>query len=783
MVFDRNKYKCMYRLRLLPLLLMISIGTASAQSPALIPYPADVRMHKGSFQLNTQTVVVPDAAARSISDSNQVIWNEIRKSSGMLLRESATPTSRNVIRVKKKSMPTGSYELDVRQDAVDIYVADASGLHHAGQTMLQLLSVTGGSVTIPSMHISDTPAFPYRGFMLDVARHYLPVDFIRSMIDRMALLKMNRLHLHLTDDQGWRMEIKKYPLLTSVGGWRNGTLIGRYPGKGSDNTPHGGYYTQQELRDLVAYARERFIDIIPEIDLPGHSSAAIAAYPALSCFPDSSTEVISSMMADKTLTELKQGRKKIVQETWGVFNDVLSPTEYTFSFINDVLKEVMDVFPSTYIHIGGDECPKEYWKRSAFCQQLIREKALKDEHGLQSYFIRRLEAMVEQRGRRIIGWDEILEGGLAPNATVMSWRGIDGGIESARMGHDVIMSPVDFCYLNLYQSEDPSDSIAWGGMLSLKKVYGFQPVPTQLKVGERLYIKGVQANLWTEYIGTPALAEFMLFPRLLAIAELGWRSEKTGFDHFTDRVSAWFPKMKSMGINHSRHLYELEMEGRRKPGGSSVELSIRGASPAAKLSYRVNNGPVIPYRVPFDVSTSCRIMAMAEVDGVVTDRKSTDFRFSLAAGRNIRMNVPPSPPYDKSAGLASVNGILGSDQRFTDPEWSGWNGKDMDAVIDFGRMENASSVSIRFFHGPNSWVYLPVSIELSSSMDGSAFTPLHSDTMPAGHDIGVYEKVLRFPSANMRYLKIVAKNRGLIPAGANGAGQPAWLFVDEISVD
>lgn len=782
MVFDRNKYKCMSRLRLMPLLLIISIGTASAQSPALIPFPSNVQVTGGSFQLNTQTVIVPDAAARSISDSNHVMWTEMRKSSGMLLRESAS-SNRNFIRIHKKSMRPGSYQLEVRQDAVEISVGDASGLHHAGQTMLQLLSVNNGLISIPTMKISDTAAFPYRGFMLDVARHYLPVDFIRSMIDRMALLKMNRLHLHLTDDQGWRMEIKKYPLLTSVGGWRNGTLIGRYPGKGSDNTPHGGFYTQQELKELVAYARERFIDIIPEIDLPGHSSAAIAAYPALSCFPDSSTEVIPAMMAAKTLTELKQGRKKVVQETWGVFNDVLCPTEYTFSFIHDVLKEVMDVFPSTYIHIGGDECPKEYWKRSPFCQQLIRDQGLKDEHGLQSYFIRRLEAMVEQRGRRIIGWDEILEGGLAPNATVMSWRGIDGGIESARMGHDVIMSPVDFCYLNLYQSEDPSDSIAWGGMLSLKKVYGFQPVPAQLKEEERRFIKGVQANLWTEYIGSPALAEFMLFPRLLAIAELGWRAEKTGFDHFTDRVSAWFPKMRAMGINHSRHLYELEMEGRRKQGGSSVELSIRGASPAAKVSYRVNEGPIIPYRVPFDVGTSCRITALAEVDGVVTDRKSTDFRFSLAAGRSIRMNIPPSPPYNKSTGLASVNGILGSDQRFTDPEWSGWNGNDMDAVIDLGSIASASSVSIRFFHGPNSWVYLPSSVELFTSSDGVTFQRLSQETMPVGHDIGVVEKNISFPATQMRFLRIVAKNPGLIPAGANGAGQPAWLFVDEISVD
>ena len=770
------------RSALIVLIFIFDVFKLSAQQPAIIPFPSEIEMGKGQFRFDAATSVCIDPAVRHMADSNIVFWTTLRKNTGMPLRESCSGGGK-VLRVQRGTVPSGGYHLDITSSSINISISDAAGLHAAGQTLLQLLPLHSASPVIPALSIRDSPAFPYRGFMLDVARHYLPTEFIRQMIDRMALLKMNRLHLHLTDDQGWRMEIKKYPLLTSIGGWRNGTLVGRYPGKGSDNIPHGGSYSQQELRALVAYARERFIEIIPEIDLPGHSSAAIAAYPALSCFPDSSTEVIPSMMANKTLSELTSGRKKVVQETWGVFNDVLCPTEFTFSFIRDVLNEVMDVFPSTYIHIGGDECPKEYWKRSDFCQQLIREKQLKDEHGLQSYFIRRLEGMVEQRGRRIIGWDEILEGGLAPNATVMSWRGISGGIESARMGHDVIMSPVDNCYLNLYQSEDPSDSIAWGGMTSLKKVYGYDPVPAVLKDSERPYVKGVQANLWTEYIGTPALAEFMLFPRLLAIAELGWRKEKTGFDHFTDRVARWFPRMQAMGINHSSHLFELNMSGTYQAERNAFAVSLRGVSSGAQLSYQIDDTPTVPYRSPFDVSKSCRITALASVDGKITDRKTTAFRFSKSAGRKIVMKTPPSAPYDQSKGLASLNGILGSDQRFTDAEWSGWNGTDMDAVIDLGRNEDVSSVTIRFFHGPNSWVYLPSSVEIQGSADGQNFSRIHAEPAHPGHDIGVYEQLLRFSATKVRFLRVIAQNHGMIPPGANGAGQPAWLFIDEISVN
>jgi len=328
---------------------------------------------------------------------------------------------------------------------------------------------------------------------------------------------MNTFHWHLTDDQGWRIEIKKYPKLTTVGGFRNGTIIGRYPGTGNDGLSYGGYYTQEQIKEVVKYAADRFITVVPEIEMPGHSSAAIAAYPQLSCFPEEATKHPAKCAWNGDST----GKK--VQQTWGVFEDVYAPTEYTFNFLQDVLNEVMQLFPSKYIHIGGDECPKESWKRSAFCQQLIKEKGLKDEHGLQSYFIQRIEKYLNTKGRQIIGWDEILEGGLAPNATVMSWRGEKGGIEAAQQQHNVIMTPGGWCYFDHSQTQQ-EDSVTIGGFTSVEKVYSYDPVPKELSAANKKYVLGAQGNVWTEYIGNTAKLEYMVFPRISALSEVLWTS-------------------------------------------------------------------------------------------------------------------------------------------------------------------------------------------------------------------------------------------------------------------
>ncbi|MBX9807227.1 MAG: family 20 glycosylhydrolase, partial [Flavobacteriaceae bacterium] len=368
----------------------------------------------------------------------------------------------------------------------------------------------------------------YRGAMLDVGRHFFSVSFVKKYIDYLALHKLNYFHWHLTEDQGWRIEIKKYPKLTEIGSKRNGSIVGRYPGKGSDNAYEEGFYTQDEVKDIVKYASDRFITVIPEIEMPGHSSAAIAAYPELSCFPNEKTVIPDNMISEKSKQELANGRVKLVQETWGVHTDVYAPTEYTFKFLEDVLDEVMMLFPSKYIHVGGDESPKDAWKRSEFCQQLIKEKGLKDEHGLQSYFIQRMEKYINGKGRIMIGWDEILEGGLAPNAIVMSWRGEDGGIAAAKENHQVIMTPGSHVYLDHSQTKNEKE-VTIGGFLPLETVYGYEPVPKELNEHQAKYVLGAQGNIWTEYMNNPSKVEYMIFPRLSALSEVLW-SPKEGKD-------------------------------------------------------------------------------------------------------------------------------------------------------------------------------------------------------------------------------------------------------------
>jgi hexosaminidase len=393
---------------------------------------------------------------------------------------------------------------------------------------------------------------------LDEGRHFFGMDFVKKYIDFIAMYKLNTFHWHLTEDQGWRIEIKKYPKLTTVGGFRNANIIGRYPGKGSNNTRYGGFYTQAQIKEIVKYAADRFVTIIPEIEMPGHASAAIAAYPELSCFPNESTPAIPTMHSAATLEALKKPGTKIVQETWGVFDDVFTPTENTFTFLQNVLDEVMALFPSTYIHIGGDECPKESWKRSEFCQKLIKEKGLKDEHGLQSYFIGRIEKYLNSKGRQIIGWDEILEGGLAPNATVMSWRGEKGGIEAAKEKHNVIMTPGGWMYFD-HQQNKKEDSVTIGGYTTIQKVYSYEPFPKEMDPADHKYVLGAQANVWTEYMNNTAKAEYMVFPRISALSEVLWTNkENKSWPSFEKKLLHEFKRYDNFKINYSKAYFNPE---------------------------------------------------------------------------------------------------------------------------------------------------------------------------------------------------------------------------------
>ena len=515
---------------------------APTQKYSIIPAPKQLTPADGFFTLDTATVIEFPKEDKDVVLVVDFLKNLVMQSSGILLKEESSSVHSGKISFvldAKMAGPEGHYKLNISPDKVEIISASALGLFYGVQTFRQLLPPQIESRQIvnniewkaPCVQIDDEPRFRYRGLHLDVARHFFPVSFIKKYIDLIALHKMNTFHWHLTEDQGWRIEIKKYPLLTRVGAQRDETLIGHghYKPYRFDGKPYGGYYTQEEVKEVVKYARSRFVSVIPEIEMPGHSLAALAAYPELGC----------------------TGGPYKVATRWGIFKDVYcAGNEKVFEFMENVLSEVVELFPGKYIHIGGDECPKDQWKLCPKCQARIKAEGLKDEHELQSYFIKRIEKFLLTKGRNIIGWDEILEGGLAPKATVMSWRGIKGGIEAAKQKHEVIMSPVSHCYLNFYQSDPKGEMLAIGGFTTLKKSYSFEPVPQELSTDEQKYIVGVQGNVWTEYIIIPEHVEYMAFPRACALAEVGWTAkEKKDWDSFQLRLDKHKLRLAELFVN------------------------------------------------------------------------------------------------------------------------------------------------------------------------------------------------------------------------------------------
>jgi hexosaminidase len=526
-----------------------------AQPADIIPKPASLQTGKGEFRITPSTQLVFNGGG---TEKSAVFLNDyLVRYYGFSLPVSDArekphqPNIRLHLNAGAFSWVRGAYILSVTKKGIDVQAGDPEGIFYGMQTLIRLLPLQKTkSLAIPRLSIVDSPRFSYRGLNLDVSRHFFDVDFIKRYLDLMALYKLNVFHWHLTDDQGWRIEIKKYPLLTGIGSTRNGTITGHYPGSGNDNTPYGGYYTQDQVREVVKYAADRFITVIPEIEMPGHSSAAIAAYPWLSCFPQRPTNIPTNMVSLKSVEEeQKDHRIKLVQETWGVFDDVYcAGKDSTFLFLQDVLDEVIPLFPSKYIHIGGDECPKTNWKQCPRCRERIKENNLKDEHALQSYFIQRIEKYLNGKGKQIIGWDEILEGGLAPNATVMSWRGEAGGIEAARQHHDVIMTPGNYCYFNRSERKKP-DSLTAGNFLPIEKVYGYNPVSDSLTPDQAHYIIGAQASLWTEYIASPAKVEYMVLPRLSAMSEVLWSRSKD-WNEFKSRLLHEYRWYDRMGLNY-----------------------------------------------------------------------------------------------------------------------------------------------------------------------------------------------------------------------------------------
>ncbi|HSU51465.1 MAG TPA: beta-N-acetylhexosaminidase [Segetibacter sp.] len=484
-------------------LLIVASFNSFCQKVSIIPRPVSVEEGTGKFIINQKTMIsAADAEDRKAAN----FFNDyLFKVYGFKLpvnKAKAGKVIQIATRKPVKENAADRYTLKVTPTSVKINGDTYSGTFYGIQSLLQLLPVTvSSSLEIPAVSILDSPRFAYRGMHLDVGRHFFPVSFVKKYIDYIALHKMNYFHWHLTEDQGWRIEIKKYPKLTEVGSCRNGTIIGHNPGTGNDSIRYCGYYTQDEIKDVVKYATDRHITVIPEIEMPGHAEAALTSYPFLGCPGTGPYQV---------------------EQKWGVFKNVFcAGNDSTFNFLQDVLDEVLTLFPSKYIHIGGDECPKTNWKTCPLCQARIKTLGLKDEHELQSYFIQRIEKYLNSKGRNIIGWDEILEGGLAPNATVMSWRGEEGGIAAAKEKHKVIMTPGSYVYFDHSQVQK-DDSLHIGGFLPLEKVYSYEPVPKELSEDEGKYVLGAQANVWTEYMAYPSKVEYMIFPRMSALSEVLW---------------------------------------------------------------------------------------------------------------------------------------------------------------------------------------------------------------------------------------------------------------------
>jgi len=772
----------------LSFIFLVIIG--NGQEVNIIPKPAKVLLGKQHFTLTPETKIFAEETAAQ--RSAQFLNNYLKNIYGFSLKFTRNFRLPGIISISSNNIDhsktdlEGAYYLDVRDGKITISSEDSIGQFYAVQSLIQLLPLEKSKkLTIPDILIEDRPRFKYRGMHLDCARHFWPVSFIKKYIDYLALHKMNYFHWHLTEDQGWRMEVRKYPNLTKIGGWRNGTIIARYPGKGNDETRYGGYYTQQEIKDIVRYAADRFITVIPEIEMPGHGSAAIAAYPFLSCFPNEPTRIPENMISKKSIEEQSKGRIKLVQETWGIFDDVFcAGKDSTFDFLENVLDEVLALFPSKYIHVGGDECPKNHWKRCPNCQQRMKNEKLKDEHELQSYFIQRIEKYLNSRGRILIGWDEILEGGLAPNAVVMSWRGEQGGIEAAKEDHDVIMTPGGWCYFDHSQSQN-EDSIVFGGYTPVEKVYSYEPIPAKLNEKQGKHVLGAQGNVWTEYMKNTRKVEYQIFPRMSALSEVVWTGkEDRNWEDFEKRLMTQFKRYELWGANYSKAYFSLRATVLPAPDHDGILWKLESRYPESRIMYMNEISPSLQYDQPVRIKKTHTYSAdLYSTRNEKINSISQKFHFNKATGKKITLKDPPSQNYPGDGAFTLVNGVINEKGLTRGREFLGFLGADCEAVIDLGKEEIIQKVKVHVLTQVPSWIWRPKYVEISAADNGKDFKVIGmTDDLSNNAGKGFLEMKLEKP-VTTRFIKVFLKNWGEIPEGNPGANSMAWLFVDEIEIE
>lgn len=747
----------------------------------VIPYPNSVEVRCGSFNAAGAEFCCDmemDEASKAIVNA---FAEQLSLTSGMLSPVAEGIAKEGFSFVVDRDMQAEAYNLTVSRKGVCVEAAGLNGFNYAVQTLKQMLPIeifgkepaADKDWTLQCVKIEDAPRFGYRGLHLDVSRHFYNVDAVKRYLDIMEMHKLNTFHWHLTDDQGWRVEIKKYPELTSIGSVRKGTCVGKN-WELLDGNPYGGYYTQEEIRDVVAYAAAKGITVIPEIDLPGHMLAALTAFPELGC----------------------TGGPYELWCRWGVSDDVLCVgKEETFGFIEGVLEEIIDLFPSKYIHIGGDECPKVRWEKCTTCQAKIKELGIKDdenhsaEHYLQSYTISRVEKFLNERGRSIIGWDEILEGGLAPNATVMSWRGSEGGLEAARQGHDAIMVPNSHFYFDYYQSTDIQDEpLGIGGYVPVSLVYEYEPYTEGMSEEDKSHILGIQANIWTEYIKTEDHLQYMQLPRMTALSEVQWcLPENKNWERFTRSVPHATSAYDIMGYNYARHIFDIIPSLTSNPEAKAVIVTLATVDDAPIFYTLDGSEPTmesVPYTEPLNITESCTLKARVFRAGEVSKTYTKVFDIHKAIGAASTMHTAPHKKYVGGAPASFTDGLRG-EMSFTGAAWSGFFATPLDLTIEMDGQTRYSSVTASALIEKGSHILNPTGLKVAVSEDGENFTEVASATYKVegmGDPDGLKTYTVEFPETSAKYVHVVVDCVEYLPEWLGGAPHKGFIFIDEILV-
>jgi hexosaminidase len=760
-------------------ILLSSLQGYSQESPDIIPTPVKMEVNEGTFLIDARTTIQYDKKKKELGEVAEFLTRYIRDISGIELSHNAKDNKKIIFRESNDdTLLDEGYHLQVTPQSIIIEAANRKGIFYGIQSILQTLPAirTNASLEIPAMEITDYPRFQWRGMMLDVSRHFYSPEAVKQYIDLLATYKFNTFHWHLVDDPGWRIEIKKYPKLTEVGAWRVDHLdkvwSERPPAQEGEEATYGGYYTQEQIKEIVAYAQKRNITIVPEIELPAHSVAALAAYPEYSCTEEPQLVNTGGIYPKGIQSAYCPGKDK------------------TFDFLEDIFLEVLELFPSEYIHIGGDELDKSQWEKCDACQSRIKKENLENEDGLQSYMVKRIEKFLNAHGRKLIGWDEILEGGLAPGATVMSWRGEAGGIKAAQMGHDVVMTPGSPCYFDHYQAGPEGEPAAIGGMNTLKDVYEYDPIPKELNTEEAQYVLGAQANVWTEYIATLSHLEYMVLPRMLALSEVVWSPSKhRDWEDFNKRLRGWhFRAFDQKGYHYNKGNSKVVITPQSVDGKLLVELEseIVGAEIVYTLDGSRPQRDSQKYSKPVEIRESSTIKASTLLNGEVLGMvpASQSFEIHKAVGQNVDYKNPVSRYYMADGPNSLTDGVRGT---FTVGKyWHGFHATDMIATIDLGTITDINRLSVGILQKRKDWIFPASSVTFEISTDGKTFSRMETVDLPIKRD-NKENKILNYTTdkntTKGRFIRVTAENFGVCPAGHPGEGKPTWLFVDEIVVE